>query len=101
MTGKDYSLYVYYRGSDEYPSRKARYFGEYEGSFERSYRGGREGKAAALRQFMHHVIYERTADACMFGMPGVDEEACLARSLRQYYEPDFESELWEARRLTT
>ena len=39
---KDYSIYKYYKGSDEYPNDKARFFGFYEQHFDVGYIGKRK-----------------------------------------------------------
>lgn len=41
---KDYSLYIYYKGSDEYPNDKARFFGYYEQVFENIFHGKPEDR---------------------------------------------------------
>jgi hypothetical protein len=92
---KDYSIYKYYKGSDNYPNKKAAFFGSYERGFEFSYKGKPEDKEEAFKDFMCHLLYEQTADACMFGTPGVDKSKCFDETLDIYFKPDYHLEYYE------
>ncbi len=54
---KDYSLYIYYKGSEEYPNHKARFFGLYEQHFDVGYNGKPEDKEEAFKDYMCNVLY--------------------------------------------
>ena len=36
---KDFSMYKYYKGSSDYPNKKAEFWGTYEEIFDNSYKG--------------------------------------------------------------
>ena len=48
---KDYSIYKYYKGSEDYPNDKARFFGFYEQHFDVGYRGKPEDKEEAFKDY--------------------------------------------------
>ena len=54
---KDYSIYKYYKGSDEYPNDKARFFGFYEQHFDVGYIGKPEDKEEAFKDYMRNVLF--------------------------------------------
>jgi len=85
---KDYSLYIYYKGSDEYPNDKAKFFGFYEQVFENTFRGKPEEREEAFKSHMAHVLYEQCSDKCYFGMQGVDESKCYKDYLADYFNPE-------------
>ena len=85
---KDYSIYKYYKGSDEYPNDKARFFGFYEQHFDVGYNGKPEDKEEAFKDYMCNVLYEQCADMCCFGMPGVDKWAKYNDYLNEYFNPE-------------
>lgn len=85
---KDYSLYIYYKGSEEYPNDKARFFGFYEQHFDVGYNGKPEDKEEAFKDYMCNVLYEQCADMCCFGMPGVDKWAKYGDYLDEYFNPE-------------
>ena len=85
---KDYSLYIYYKGSDEYPNDKAAFFGFYERSFELTYDGKPEDKKEVFATKMAHILYEQCFERCYFGMPGVDKEKCYRKYLDEYFTPE-------------
>ena len=85
---KDYSIYKYYKGSDEYPNDKARFFGFYEQHFDVGYKGKPEDKEEAFKDYMSNVLFEQCADMCCFGMPGVDKWAKYDDYLNEYFNPE-------------
>lgn len=85
---KDYSLYKYYKGSDEYPNDKARFFGYYEKVFENTFHGKPEERVEAFKTHMMDVLYEQCSDKCYFGMQGVDKWAKYNDYLQDYFNPE-------------
>ena len=85
---KDYSIYKYYKGSDEYPNDKARFFGFYEQHIDVGYIGKPEDKEQAFKDYMSNVLFEQCADMCCFGMPGVDKWAKYNDYLNEYFNPE-------------
>ena len=85
---KDYSIYKYYKGSEDYPNDKARFFGFYEQHFDVGYNGKPEDKEEAFKDYMCNVLYEQCADMCCFGMPGVDKWAKYNDYLDEYFNPE-------------
>lgn len=85
---KDYSIYKYYKGSEDYPNDKARFFGFYEQHFDVGYNGKPEDKEEAFKDYMCNVLYEQCADMCCFGMPGVDKWAKYDDYLDEYFNPE-------------
>lgn len=85
---KDYSIYIYYEGSEEYPNDKARFFGFYEQHFDVGYIGKPEDKEEAFKDYMSNVLFEQCADMCCFGMPGVDKWAKYDDYLNEYFNPE-------------
>jgi hypothetical protein len=92
---KDYSMYKYYKGSDEYPNRKAAFCGFYESCFEKTYKGKPEDKEESFKDYMSTLLYEKLSDACNFGYPGVNVSEKLEEGFREYFEPDYHLEHWE------
>lgn len=92
---KDYSIYIYYKGSDEYPNDKARFFGFYEKHFDIGYSGKPEDKEEAFKDYMCNVLYEQCADKCCFGTPGVDKNECYQKYLDEYFNPERNIEKYE------
>ncbi|HML71164.1 MAG TPA: hypothetical protein PKA78_07335 [Macellibacteroides fermentans] len=85
---KDYSIYKYYKGSEDYPNDKARFFGFYEQHFDVGYNGKPEDKEEAFKDYMSNVLFEQCADMCCFGMPGVDKWAKYDDYLNEYFNPE-------------
>ena len=85
---KDYSIYKYYKGSEDYPNDKARFFGFYEQHFDVGYNGKPEDKEEAFKDYMCNVLFEQCADMCCFGMPGVDKWAKYDDYLNEYFNPE-------------
>ncbi len=95
--GKDYSLYIYYKGSDEYPNDKAAFFGMYEKVFEESYDGAPEDKAEEFAAFMHDLIVEMSSDMSDMAGPGIDSNRGYEFFLNVYRHPEFHSDWWGKR----
>jgi hypothetical protein len=88
-------MYKYYKGSEEYPNRKAAFFGFYEKGFEITYKGKPEDKEEAFKDYMCKLLYEQIADAAMFGLPGVDKSKKYSEYLEIYFNPDLHTEYYE------
>lgn len=89
---KDYSLYIYYKGSTNYPNKKAEFFGLYERAFELTYKGSAEDKEEAFKDYMAKTLYEKCSEAYCFGATGVDQVACFQDFLNIYFHPDLHLE---------
>jgi|GEM_PF-4261427 len=89
---KDYSMYRYYDGTDNYPNKKAAFFGFYEKSFEFTYTGSPEEKAEMFHDYILDILYEQIADASHFGSPGVDKDKEFEDYIRVYKEPEYRME---------
>ena len=92
MEKSDYSMYIYYKGSDEYVNKKAAFWGFYERSFEITYKGSASDKEDAFRDFIGKLLYEQCSDIYHFGADGVDKDACYEEYYRIYKEPDYKLE---------
>jgi hypothetical protein len=92
---KDFSMYRYYKGSDEYPNKKAAFFGFYERVFERTYKGQPEDKEEAFKAYMCDLLYEQASDIYHFGVPGVDKSKCFDEYLQFYFKPNLHLEYYD------
>ena len=97
MEKSDYSMYVYYKGSEEYVNKKASFFGFYEEIFEKTYEGRAEDKEETFRDYIGKLLYEQCSEVCHFGAEGVDKDACYEDYYRIYKEPDYKLEQYEYR----
>lgn len=88
----DYSIYVYYKGSDTYPNRKAQFFGFYEKMFHLSYKGKPEDKEEAFKNHMSDVLYEIASEFYHFGEPGVNIDQKYSQYVHEYLHPDLNLE---------
>lgn len=91
----DYSMYKYYKGSDNFPNAKAAYFGSYERGFDINYKGKPEDKEEAFKDFISDFLYERASDAYMFGTPGVDKSKCYNKYIQEYFNVNQNLEQYE------
>lgn len=91
----DYSMYIYFKGLEKYPNKKAEFFGFYEKSFENTYKGSAEDKAEKFRDYIGELLYEQCSDFCHFGELGVDKDKCYEEYYREYKEPDYKLEKYE------
>jgi hypothetical protein len=92
---KDYSMYTYCKGDDNYPNKKAAFFGFYENAFEITYKGKPEDKVEAFKDYICDLLYEQASDIYMFGVPGVDKGKCFGEYLELYSNPDLHLEYYE------
>lgn len=92
---KDYSMYTYFKGNEEYPNKKAEFFGFYESMFENTYQGTPENKTEAFKEYITDVLYQQASDLYQFGYPGVDVSAKLDEYHKIYFDPDFKVDLYE------
>lgn len=92
---KDYSMYIYFKGTEEYPNKKAEFFGFYESIFEYNYTGTPENKEEAFKEHITGVLYQQASDLYQFGYPGVDISASLEEYYKIYFNPDFKLEFYE------
>jgi hypothetical protein len=94
MDNPDYSMYRYYKGSDEYPNRKAAFFGFYESAFENTYKGKPEDKEEAFKDYMSDLLYEQASEIYHFGLPQVNKSEKYREYLEEYFTPDFHLEYY-------
>ena len=85
---KDYSIYIYYKGKNEYPNKKSEFFGFYESMFECTYEGNLDDKEEAFKEYMSDILYEQASEMYHFGNPGVDVSAKLDEYLKDYFNPE-------------
>ena len=71
---RDFSMYTYYKGSDDFPTAKARFFGHYEMVFDETYEGRPEDKEESFKSFISDLLYEQTSEIYKFGMVEVENE---------------------------
>jgi hypothetical protein len=95
MADSDYSMYKYYKGSEEYPNGKAKYFGFYESVFERTYKGAPEDKEETFKDYICHLLYEQASELYHFGHPSINKSEKYDEYLQEYFDPDFHSEYYE------
>ena len=95
MAKQDFSMYIYYKGSDTYPNNKAKFFGFYEKSFELTYTGTDADKAELFKDYILTLLYEQASEAYHFGEKGVDKDKCFEDYYRVYNEPEYKSELYD------
>lgn len=89
---KDYSMYIYYKGSDEYPNRKAAFFGFYEHHFENIYKGKPEDKAEEFKDYICDLLYEQASELYHFPLQIGSKSDCFSEYLKEYFDPDFHLE---------
>jgi hypothetical protein len=95
MANSDYSMYTYYKGSDEYPNKKAEFFGFFEMEFEKTYEGKPEDKEAAFKTYMSHLLYKQAVEIRRLGLakdnklPKTSKLNCYKEYLDIYFNPDF------------
>jgi hypothetical protein len=94
MEKNNYSMYTYYKGSDTYPNKKAKFFGFYEQSFELTYKGTAADKDELFKDYMNLLLYEQASEDCHFGEKGVDIDKCFEDYYRVYSEPEYKAELY-------
>lgn len=87
---KYYSMYIYYKGSEEYPNDKAAFFGFYENHFENTYKGPAEEKEEAFKSYMADLLYEKASEIYNFGLPQVDKTAKMEEFRKYYFNPEYE-----------
>ncbi len=92
---RDFSMYTYYKGSDDFPTAKARFFGHYEMIFDETYKGRPEDKEESFKSFISDLLYEQASDIYMFGMVGVDKGKCYSEYIQIYLNPELEKENYE------
>ena len=64
---KDYSMYVYYKGSSNYPNKKAKFWGTYEEIFDNNYSGNDEDKEEDFKDYISNLIYQLSSDSISMG----------------------------------
>lgn len=87
---KDYSMYIYYKGNEKYPNKKAAYFGFYENYFENTYKGTPEEKEEEFKNYMSDLLHEKASEIYHFGLPQVDKSAKMKEFTKYYFNPDYE-----------
>ena len=94
MEKNNCSMYTYYKGSDTYPNKKAKFFGFYEKMFELTYKGSDADKDELFRDYLHELLYEQASELGHFGEQGVDIDKCFEDYYRVYSEPEYKAELY-------
>ena len=64
---KDYSMYVYYKGSSNYPNKKAKFWRTYEEIFDNNYSGKDEDKEEDFKDYISNLIYQLSSDSISMG----------------------------------
>lgn len=85
---KDYSLYVYYKGNDEYPNRKEAFWGKYEELFDKNYKGEDSDKEEAFKEYMANLLMENASDSISMGGASVTQQMIqdqYEKNLRHYF----------------
>ena len=95
MEKNNYSMYTYYKGSDTYPNKKAKFFGFYEKMFDLSYKGSDADKEELFKDYILELLYEQASDIYHFGEEGVDIDKSLEEYISIYYEPEYQSENYD------
>jgi hypothetical protein len=95
METSDYSMYKYFKGSEEYPNKKAAFFGFYERCFEYTYKGKPEDKEERFKDYMCNLLYEQASEIYHFGLPQVDKSERFNEYLQIYFNPDLHLEYYE------
>ncbi len=95
MEKNNYSMYTYYKGSDTYPNKKAKFFGFYEEMFELTYKGSDADKDELFRDYIISLLYEQASELGHFGEEGVDKDKSFEDYIRVYNEPEYQSELYD------
>ena len=94
---KDYSMYKYYKGSSDYPNKKAEFWGTYEEIFDNSYKGKDEDKEEAFKDYISNLIYEHTSDSMSMG-GGVTQKMILEqyeKNIDHYFNQSDDIERYE------
>ena len=85
---KDYSMYKYYKGLNDYPNKKSAFFGFYEMGFENNFKGKPEDKEEEFKKYIRDLLYEQASDIYMFGEIGVDKDKSFNEYLDIYINPE-------------
>ena len=80
---KDYSMYKYYKGSSNYPNKKAEFWGTYEEIFDNNYSGKDEDKEEDFKDYISNLIYQLSSDSISMGS-GVTQEMILKKKKKSY-----------------
>jgi hypothetical protein len=94
---KDYSMYVYYKGSSDYPNKKAKFWGTYEEIFDNNYKGKDEDKEEEFKDYISNLIYESALDSVNMGS-GVTYEVALEqyrKDIKHYLNESDDIERYE------
>ncbi|MEG1993380.1 MAG: hypothetical protein RR048_00550 [Oscillospiraceae bacterium] len=94
-------MYRYYKGSDDYPDAKSKFFGFYERCFELTYKGKPEDKEESFKDYMSSLLYEQASDSFMFGVDGVDNSECYRKYLNEYFNHGVNKEVYEPKTILT
>lgn len=82
---KKLGLYLYYDGTDKYKTEKARFWGNYERSFEKSYKGKSEDKESAFESYMADLLTEKTKDSFMGYYTAIEYDKQFDKLLEDYF----------------
>ena len=88
MDKPDYSMYVYYKGSNEYTNEKAAFFGFYENAFDHTYKGKPEDKEEAFKDYMCNLLSEQASEIYHFPSQIGTKSECLGKYFKYYFQPD-------------
>lgn len=92
---KDYSMYTYYKGSDNYPNKKAAFFGFYERAFELTYKGKPEDKPETFKDYICDLLYEQASELYQFPLQIGTKADCFEEYLKEYSNPNLNLEKYE------
>ena len=92
---EDYSIYVYYKGSDLYPNIKSLFFGEIEMEFDINYEGKPEDKKEAFKVYMAEVVDKQVTDYCSFHAPRLDIDESTKKYWEEYLNPELHVDKFE------
>jgi hypothetical protein len=88
-------MYTYYKGNENYPNKKAAFFGFYEWIFEVSYKGKPEDKLEAFKDYICDLLYEQASEFYQFPLQIGTKSECFGKYLKEYSNPDCNLEMYE------
>lgn len=92
---KDFSMYTYYKGSDNYPNKKAAFFGFYEKAFEFTYKGKPDDKTEAFKDYICDLLYEQASERYQFPLQTGTKAECFNEYIKEYSIPALNKERYE------
>ena len=94
---KDYSIYKYYKGSSDFPNKKAKFWGTYERLFDNGYKGNDEDKEEEFKDYMSNLIYQLSSDSITMGGGATYEmiQEEYEKNIKHYFDESDGIELYE------